>query len=126
MATAKRSASPLRSVLPSGKHETDFFEQVWAIVRLIPRGRVSTYGAIAACLGAKSGARMVGWAMNNSHGIKPLVPAHRVVNRMGLLSGKNHFTTPTLMQEMLEKEGVKVKNDQVVEFEKRFWDPATA
>ncbi len=124
MPSSKRHAAPLRSVLPSGKSESDFFQQVWALVRLIPRGRVTSYGAIAACLGARSGARMVGWAMNSSHGATPKVPAHRVVNRMGLLSGKNHFPTPTAMQEQLEKEGIKIKDDQVVEFEKLFWDPS--
>ncbi|MFM8592329.1 MAG: MGMT family protein [Sphingomonadales bacterium] len=123
MARSKRRAENPRAVLPSGKQESDFFQQVWALVRLIPRGRVTSYGAIAACLGAKSGARMVGWAMNSSHGASPKVPAHRVVNRLGLLSGKNHFPTPTAMQEQLEKEGVKIKDDQVVEFKKLFWDP---
>ena len=120
----KRNTDTIRTVLPSGKQESHFFQQVWALVRLIPRGRVTSYGAIAACLGAKSGARMVGWAMNSSHGAMPKVPAHRVVNRMGLLSGKNHFSTPTAMQEQLEKEGITVKNDQVIDFEKRFWDPS--
>jgi len=124
MATFKLRTENLRTVLPSGKQESDFFQQVWALVRLIPRGRVTSYGAIAACLGAKSGARMVGWAMNSSHGVSPKVPAHRVVNRLGLLSGKNHFPTPTAMQEQLAKEGVKIEDDQVVDFEKCFWDPA--
>jgi len=123
MASSKRRTENLRAVLPSGKQESDFFQQVWALVRLIPRGRVTSYGAIAACLGAKSGARMVGWAMNSKNGASPKVPAHRVVNRLGLLSGKNHFPTPTAMQEQLEKEGVKIKDDQVVEFKKLFWDP---
>jgi methylated-DNA-protein-cysteine methyltransferase-like protein len=123
MPSAKRPDDQLRAVLPSGKKESDFFQQVWALVRLIPRGRVTSYGAIAASLGARSGARMVGWAMNSSHGATPKVPAHRVVNRMGLLSGKNHFPTPTAMQEQLEKEGIKIKDDQVVDFEKHFWDP---
>ncbi|MFM7645997.1 MAG: MGMT family protein [Sphingomonadales bacterium] len=124
MPPSKRPSENLRAVLPSGKQESDFFQQVWALVRMIPRGRVTSYGAIAACLGARSGARMVGWAMNSSHGASPKVPAHRVVNRLGLLSGKNHFPTPTAMQEQLEKEGIKIKDDQVVDFEKRFWDPA--
>lgn len=100
----------------------NFFSDVHEVVRLIPKGRVSTYGAIAAYLGIKSGARMVGWAMNASIGI-PGVPAHRVVNRQGLLTGKNHFETPHKMQELLEKEGIKVKDDQVVNFEDLFWDP---
>lgn len=124
MATSRRRTENLRTILPSGKQQSDFFQQVWALVRLIPRGRVTSYGAIAASLGAKSGARMVGWAMNSSHGATPKVPAHRVVNRMGLLSGKNHFPTPTAMQEQLEKEGIKIKDDQVIDFEKHFWDPA--
>jgi methylated-DNA-protein-cysteine methyltransferase-like protein len=101
----------------------DFFEQVYAIVRFIPEGRVSSYGAIAAAIGRRGAARMVGWAMNHSHGVLPLVPAHRVVNRNGMLSGKAHFASPTQMQELLEAEGTIVKNDKVVEFNKRFWDP---
>lgn len=102
----------------------DFFLLVYDIVRLIPKGRVSTYGAIAACIGSKQGARMVGWAMNASHTQHPPVPAHRVVNRQGLLSGKIHFATPTHMQELLEQEGVRVKNDKVLSFGRLFWDPA--
>jgi methylated-DNA-protein-cysteine methyltransferase-like protein len=116
----------LKKVLPSGKKENDFFQQVWEVVRQIPKGRVSSYGAIAATLGLKSGARMVGWAMNSSHGQRPPVPAHRVVNRNGQLSGKNHFATPTLMQELLEKEGIQVEADQIIDFKKCFWDPQQA
>ena len=101
-----------------------FFDQVYAVVRLIPRGRVTSYGAIAKYLGTARSSRMVGWAMNSAHAVKPKVPAHRVVNRSGLLTGKHHFGSPTRMQELLEKEGVKVKKDQVVEFKNRFWDPA--
>ncbi|NDE78846.1 MAG: MGMT family protein, partial [Chitinophagaceae bacterium] len=82
-----------------------------------------SYGAIAAALGLKSGARMVGWAMNSSHGQKPVVPAHRVVNRNGQLSGKNHFATPTLMQELLEKEGIRIQDDTIINFSQHFWDP---
>ena len=100
----------------------NFFENVYDVVRLIPEGRVSTYGAIANYLGAKRSARMVGWAMNASHTL-PDVPAHRVVNRTGMLTGKNHFENPTAMQERLEKEGVQIKNDQVVNFKEVFWDP---
>lgn len=100
-----------------------FYDQVYAVVRLIPRGRVTSYGAIAKYLGTARSSRMVGWAMNNAHGIKPKVPAHRVVNRIGLLTGKHHFSSPTEMQRLLEKEGVVIKNDQVVDFKKRFWDP---
>jgi methylated-DNA-protein-cysteine methyltransferase-like protein len=107
----------------SGKLDS-FFEQVYAVARLIPKGRVTSYGAIAKYLGTARSSRMVGWAMNGAHSVKPVVPAHRVVNRAGLLTGKNHFATPTEMQRLLEKEGIKVKKDQVVEFKKLFWDPA--
>lgn len=100
-----------------------FYDRVFDIVRLIPHGRVSTYGAIAAYLGAKSGARLVGWAMNVSHGVIPAVPAHRVVNRIGMLSGKAHFAHPNRMRELLESEGVKVENDQIENFNDIFWDP---
>ncbi len=93
------------------------------MVRQIPKGRVTTYGAIGAALGAKSSARMVGWAMNNAHGMKPKVPAHRVINRQGLLTGKMHFADPDQMQQLLEKEGVEVKNDKVQDFQTKFWDP---
>jgi len=123
MKGSKRNNTPLKKVLLSGQAENDFFNQVWELVRQIPKGRVSSYGAIAAALGAKSGARMVGWAMNSSHGQIPPVPAHRVVNRMGQLSGKNHFSSPTQMQELLEKEKIKVINDEIIDFEKLFWDP---
>ena len=101
-----------------------FFEQVYAVARLIPRGRITSYGAIAKYLGTARSSRMVGWAMNGAHSVRPKVPAHRVVNRIGLLTGKHHFETPTQMQKLLEKEGVKVKNDQVVDFKKRYWDPS--
>ena len=101
----------------------NFFEDVYEVVKLIPRGRVTSYGAIARYLGTAMSARMVGWAMNAAHTIKK-VPAHRVVNSQGLLTGKHHFETPNAMQERLEKEGVKVLNDKILEFEKRFWDPA--
>jgi methylated-DNA-protein-cysteine methyltransferase-like protein len=101
-----------------------FFEQVYAVARLIPRGRVTSYGAIARYLGTTRSSRMVGWAMNGAHSVKPKVPAHRVVNRAGLLTGKHHFATPTEMKRLLEKEGVKVKQDQVVNFREKFWDPA--
>jgi methylated-DNA-protein-cysteine methyltransferase-like protein len=101
-----------------------FFEQVYAVARLIPKGRVTSYGAIAKYLGTARSSRMVGWAMNGAHSVKPVVPAHRVVNRAGLLTGKHHFATQTEMQRLLEKEGIKVKKDQVVEFKKLFWDPA--
>ena len=99
------------------------YDLIYEIVRHVPKGRVTTYGAVAAATGAKSGARLVGYAMNGSHTVKPKVPAHRVVNRKGLLTGKHHFGSPTMMQELLEKEGIKVKDDQVADFEKLFWDP---
>lgn len=104
--------------------ENDFFDLVWEVVRMVPKGRVTSYGAIAKYLGASRSSRMVGWAMNSSHSKTPPVPAHRVVNRNGMLSGKAHFAHPGLMQELLEKEGVTVKNDTVVEFKNLFWDPA--
>jgi len=110
--------------LPSIKKENSFFEDVYDVVRQIPKGRVTSYGAIAAYLGTKMSARMVGWAMNASFQITPKVPAHRVVNRNGMLSGKAHFGTPTLMQELLEKEKIKIENDSIIDFEKKFWDPA--
>jgi methylated-DNA-protein-cysteine methyltransferase related protein len=100
-----------------------FFEDVYAVVRQIPKGRVTSYGAIANYLGTKLSARMVGWAMNGAGSVKPKVPAHRVVNRNGMLSGKAHFRTPTLMEELLLKEKVKVEKDTVVDFAKLFWDP---
>lgn len=119
----KKSVQPLKQVLPSGKADHSFFEQVYAVVRSIPKGRVTSYGAIANFLGTKMSARMVGWAMNAAHTVHPKVPAHRVVNRMGLLSGKMHFGTPTLMQELLEKEGILIEGDAVKNFDQVFWDP---
>lgn len=101
-----------------------FFEDVWAVARLIPKGRVTSYGAIAKYLGTALSARMVGWAMNACDKVKPKVPAHRVVNRSGLLTAKMHFSPPELMQQRLEKEGIRVENDQIIDFEKHFWDPA--
>lgn len=100
----------------------NYFEWVYQVVREIPAGRVSSYGAIAHYLGLKSGARMVGYAMNAAHAL-PDVPAHRVVNRQGLLTGKHHFATPTQMQELLLAEGVQVENDQVLDFPSLFWNP---
>ncbi len=102
----------------------DFFQNVFDVVRLIPKGRVTSYGAIAKYIGTGGSSRMVGWAMNASHSVKPKVPAHRVVNRNGMLTGKAHFETPTKMQELLEKEKIKVQNETVVDFDKLFWDPA--
>ena len=106
--------------MPSDK--PNYFELVYQVVREIPTGRVCSYGTIAHYLGLKSGARMVGYAMNAAHTL-PDVPAHRVVNRNGLLTGKNHFATPTRMEELLLAEGVNIEKDQVVDFELRFWDP---
>ena len=100
----------------------NFFELVYQVARLIPEGRVTSYGAIGQYLGAKGSARMVGWAMNNAHQL-PDVPAHRVVNAQGLLSGKMHFSSPTAMQECLEAEGISIKNDKVQDFETVFWNP---
>jgi len=113
----------LKPVKPSGKRDENFFELVFEVARQIPRGRVTSYGAIAACLGTKLSARMVGWAMNGSGRVRPKVPAHRVVNRLGILSGKHHFDDPMQMERLLKKEGIKVKNDKVVDFEKLFWNP---
>lgn len=121
--TSKRET--ISRVNPSGKKEESFFELVYEIVRQIPKGRVTSYGAIAACLGTKLSARMVGWAMHGAHSLKPKVPAHRVVNRNGMLSGKYHFETPTKMEELLKKEGVLVKDDTILNFKKIFWDPAS-
>jgi methylated-DNA-protein-cysteine methyltransferase-like protein len=103
----------------------DFFEKVYAVVRLVPAGRVTTYGAIAAYLGSPQAARTVGWAMNASHLQPDFIPAHRVVNRNGLLTGKHHFRNPLLMQELLESENVIVREDQVLDFIMVFWDPST-
>lgn len=108
----------------SKQEENDsFFQRVYEVARLVPKGRVTSYGAIAQFLGLKSSARMVGWAMNNSGAQSVPVPAHRVVNRNGLLTGKHHFRHEDMMQELLESEGVKVENDQVKDFKNLFWDP---
>lgn len=108
---------------PMAKDHTNFFNDVYEVVKLIPEGRVTSYGAIANYLGTKGSARMVGWAMNASH-TDPSVPAHRVLNRLGILTGKHHFATPTIMQERLEAEGVRIVSDKVQDLDKRFWDPA--
>lgn len=107
--------------MPTDKQST-FFNDVYEVVRLIPKGRVTSYGAIAKYLGSAKSSRLVGYAMNAAHSLND-VPAQRVVNRNGLLTGKHHFATETRMEELLKKDGVKVKDDQVVDFEKRFWDP---
>lgn len=103
-------------------NQTNFFERVYEVAKQIPYGRVTSYGAIAKALGAARSARMVGWAMNASHSIQD-IPAHRVVNRKGLLTGKFHFDGTNLMQQLLENEGIKVVDNQIVDFEKYFWDP---
>jgi len=100
----------------------NFFERVYEIVRQIPEGKVTSYGAIAKAIGAARSARMVGWAMNASHNLED-VPAHRVVNRIGMLSGKHHFEGTNLMQQLLENEGIKVVENQIIDFEKHFWEP---
>lgn len=123
MTALKRSSGKLKSVKPSGKKEESFFELVYEVARQIPKGKVTSYGAIAACLGTKLSARMVGWAMNGAGKVRPKVPAHRVVNRIGMLSGKHHFSPPGSMEKQLKKEGIEVKNDKIVDFEKHFWNP---
>jgi methylated-DNA-protein-cysteine methyltransferase-like protein len=100
----------------------NFFERVYAVARQIPYGKVTSYGAIAKVLGAARSARMVGWAMNASHNLED-VPAHRVVNRIGLLTGKNHFDGTNLMQQLLESEGIEVIDNQIIDFDKHFWIP---
>lgn len=113
----------MAETLKISEKNKDFFEMVFQVVRLIPKGRLTSYGAIANYLGRKGGARMVGWAMNASHQQLEYVPAHRVVNRNGVLSGKHHFHDEHAMQNQLESEGVQIVNDQVVDFQKHFWDP---
>jgi methylated-DNA-protein-cysteine methyltransferase-like protein len=105
------------------KAKESIYDAIYDVVRAVPKGRVTSYGAVAAAIGAKSGARVVGYAMNQCEGIKPKVPAHRVLNRNGLLTGKHHFSPPEKMQQLLEKEGIKVKDDKVVDFGTLFWDP---
>ena len=101
----------------------DWIEKIYEIVRKIPKGKVTSYGAIAEAIGTKTTARMVGWAMNASHTAIPKVPAHRVVNRNGLLTGRHHFASPTLMQELLEAEKIEIIDNQIINFEKHFWKP---
>jgi methylated-DNA-protein-cysteine methyltransferase-like protein len=118
---AKKIKTPITDLPKESRH---FFNDVYDVVRLIPKGRITSYGAIAQFLGTKLSARMVGWAMNAAHTAKPKVPAQRVVNRNGMLTGRLHFPTPTLMEELLKKDGVAVKENTVIDFEKRFWDPS--
>ena len=103
-----------------------FFDDVFAVALQIPKGRVTSYGAIANYLGTKMSARMVGWAMNTAHSSPLNIPAQRVVNRNGMLTGKHHFETPNRMQELLEQDGLEVKDDTVVDFKNKFWDPSKA
>ena len=123
--TAKKTATAKseKVAAPSQPKEYTFFQDVYDVVRQIPKGRVTSYGAIANYLGTKLSARMVGWAMNAAHLAKPKIPAHRVVNSQGLLSGKAHFGSPTAMEDLLKKEKVLVKDDKIVDFKKVFWDP---
>lgn len=111
---------------PKKKTDDSFFQRVYEVVALIPHGRVTAYGAIARFIGSPGASRMVGWALNNCHTLDFPIPAHRVVNRNGMLSGKHHFRHESLMQELLESEGVRVENDKVVDFKQLFWDPNVA
>jgi methylated-DNA-protein-cysteine methyltransferase-like protein len=104
------------------RENNNFFERVYEIARLIPEGKVTSYGAIAKALGAARSARMVGWAMNACHNLDD-IPAHRVVNGKGLLTGKHHFDGTNLMQQLLENDGIKVIDNQIIDFEKHFWEP---
>jgi methylated-DNA-protein-cysteine methyltransferase-like protein len=112
------------AIKPGGKKDDSFFDGVFQVARLIPRGRVTSYGAIGRYLGSASSARMVGWAMAACPNVKPKIPAHRVINSSGLLSGRHHFRPPERMQQLLEKEGITVKENKVVEFKRLFWDPS--
>jgi methylated-DNA-protein-cysteine methyltransferase-like protein len=105
-------------------NEDSFFDKVYQVARLIPYGRITTYGAIAEYLGTRGSARMVGWAMNQSHSQKEYMPAHRIVNRKGILSGKHHFGGSSVMQELLENEGIVVIDDEIQDFDKLFWSPS--
>lgn len=107
-------------------NQDTFFFKVYEVVKLIPYGKVTSYGAIANYIGSGGAARMVGWAMNASHSADDPIPAHRVVNRNGMLTGKQHFGSPDLMQQLLENEGLIIKNDRIQNFEECFWDPAKA
>jgi methylated-DNA-protein-cysteine methyltransferase-like protein len=120
---AKKKVKKKVKVVKKASTEYSFFENVYDVARMIPKGRVTSYGAIAKYLGTGRSARLVGYAMNNAGSQIPPVPAHRVLNRNGQLTGKHHFGSPTMMQKMLEAEGIKVKKDKVMEFEKHFWNP---
>ena len=116
---------PVKETAKSTAKEYSFFADVYDVVRQIPKGRITSYGAIAVYLGTKLSARMVGWAMNAAHTAKPKIPAHRVVNRNGMLTGRHHFATPTLMEELLKKEKIVVEGDKIADFKNIFWDPST-
>ena len=122
--STKKDIGELKIIRPSGAADQSFFELVYEVARQIPYGRVTSYGAIATVLGTKSSARVVGYAMNGTDKINPTVPAHRVVNRVGLLSGKHHFKPPGKMEKLLKKEGILVKDDTIVNFKEKFWDPS--
>jgi methylated-DNA-protein-cysteine methyltransferase-like protein len=108
---------------PTKTDPDSFFKKVYQVTRLVPEGRVTTYGTIARYIGSPGASRMVGWALNNCHLLDEFIPAHRVVNRNGMLTGKHHFRHSDLMQQLLEAEGVIVENDQIIDFEIKFWDP---
>jgi methylated-DNA-protein-cysteine methyltransferase related protein len=107
------------------KSDNDFFARVYEVTRLIPYGRITSYGAIARFLGTGRSSRMVGWALNVSHNTPDFIPAHRVVNRNGLLTGKHHFGNSGTMAQLLENEGIIVENDRIINFSEKFWDPST-
>jgi methylated-DNA-protein-cysteine methyltransferase-like protein len=107
------------------KANDDFFSKVYEVTKRIPYGRITSYGAIARYLGSGRSARMVGWALNASHSNKEFVPAHRVVNHNGLLTGKHHFGNSTTMEQLLENEGILIENDRIINFKEKFWDPGT-
>lgn len=115
---------PVQQAVKTAGDDPNWMHKVYAIVRRIPPGKVTNYGSIAEAIGSRMSSRMVGWAMNKAHIVTPRVPAHRVVNRNGILTGKHHFATPTLMQELLEAEGIVVKNDRIIHFENHFWKPS--
>lgn len=115
---------PVHKVQQDAQPRANWMEKVYAIVRRIPRGRVTSYGAIAEAIGSRMSSRMVGWAMNKAHTVTPKVPAHRVVNRNGVLTGKHHFGGPTLMQDLLEAEGIEIRDDRIVRFNAHFWKPS--
>lgn len=108
---------------PTRNNSDSFFNKVYQVTRSVPEGRVTTYGAIARYIGSPGASRMVGWALNNCHLLDEYIPAHRVVNRNGMLTGKNHFRHPDLMQQLLEAEGVMIEEDQIIDFKDKFWDP---